>query len=129
MALSKNYLLKVKHAIEHWEYTQTFSILHEKILSEVDEGFIRIRILLCNGDVLELSEYVSGETGALVCKSYTFHWQDTHGNLRKRWDNAPHPTGFDTFPHHLHDGGQDNLLPSEPMQTEKILPLSLGCCR
>jgi hypothetical protein len=46
MGLSENYLLKLKRAVENRDYTQEFTILREKVLSEIDEGFIRVRIQL-----------------------------------------------------------------------------------
>ena len=33
---------------------------------------------------------------------YAYHWQDKEGQLRCRWDNAPHWPDMPTHPHHKH---------------------------
>jgi hypothetical protein len=33
---------------------------------------------------------------------YSYHWQDSNGILRIRWDNSPHHRQIRTFPHHKH---------------------------
>jgi hypothetical protein len=33
---------------------------------------------------------------------YSFHWQDAEGNLKRRWDNAPHYPNLPNAPHHIH---------------------------
>lgn len=35
-------------------------------------------------------EYVLERGGGVFPKKYSFHWQDNTGNLKRRWDNAPH---------------------------------------
>jgi hypothetical protein len=34
--------------------------------------------------------------------NYSFHWQETDGRLIVRWDNAPHHSQVETYPHHMH---------------------------
>ena len=33
---------------------------------------------------------------------YAYHWQNREGQLRCRWDNAPHWPDVPTHPHHKH---------------------------
>lgn len=33
---------------------------------------------------------------------YSYHWEDDRGQLRCRWDNAPHWPDIPTHPHHKH---------------------------
>ncbi len=40
--------------------------------------------------MLEFFEYVIETSGEIQLSKYRFHWQDAQGNLKKRWDNAPH---------------------------------------
>jgi hypothetical protein len=69
------------------------------------DGKLRIKATLRNGDVLELFEYVI-ESGGLICfGKYSFHWQDIHGNLKQRWDNALHHPELPGAPHHIHRAG------------------------
>ena len=52
---------------------------------------------------------------------YSFHWQDADGRLCKRWDNANHHPELRTFPNHVHDGAEDNVLPHGPVSIEEVL--------
>jgi hypothetical protein len=68
------------------------------------------RVLLSNGDLLEMTERVIEVQGRLEVTKYRPHGQDRHGRLMKRWDNAPHYRSIDTFPHHLHDGSEEHVV-------------------
>jgi hypothetical protein len=70
----------------------------------------RYRVLLTNGDFVEMTERVLEAQGTLEATKYRHHWQDRHGQLRKRWDNAPHYPTIETFLHHLHDGAEDHVV-------------------
>jgi hypothetical protein len=70
----------------------------------------RYRVLLTNGDFVEMTERMLEAQGTLEVTKYRHHWQDRHGRLLKRWDNAPHYPAIDTFPHHLHDGAEDHVV-------------------
>jgi hypothetical protein len=41
--------------------------------------------------------------------------------LLLRWDNARHYPGLPGFPHHIHDGVEKKVAPSEPMNLIKVL--------
>jgi Family of unknown function (DUF6516) len=51
-------------------------------------------------------------------RKYSYHCQDSAGNLVFRYDNAPHWTGLSTFPHHKHL--PDAVVESPPMSLESI---------
>ena len=70
----------------------------------------RYRILLSDGSLVEITERVLEVHGTLDVSKYRHHWQDANGVLIKRWDNAPHYPAIKTFPHHLHQGGEENVL-------------------
>ena len=44
-------------------------------------------------------------------RKYSYHWQDEHGKLIIRWDNAP-DWDLETFPHHKHIRNERNVEPS-----------------
>ena len=71
----------------------------------------RYRVLLANGDFIEMTERVLEAQGRLEVTKYRHHWQDRQSRLLKRWDNAPHYPAIDTFPHHLNDGTEDYVVP------------------
>jgi Family of unknown function (DUF6516) len=88
------------------------------------EGFIRLRAVLSNGDLLEAFEFVVATPDALQTLTYRIHWQQGDGRLKRRWDNAPHHKEVSTFPHHVHVGLTDRVESSEPMTILKVLALA-----
>ena len=70
----------------------------------------RYRLKMSDRSLLELTERLVEEKGTLSIKRYRHHWQSHDGQLIKRWDNAPHHPEIDTFPHHLHDGSESNVI-------------------
>ncbi|OQW86861.1 MAG: hypothetical protein BWK78_09585 [Thiotrichaceae bacterium IS1] len=58
----------------------------------------KVRIHFCDGSILFIRQIILAES---VFK-YAYHWQDSNGHLRCRWDNAPHWLEIATFPHHKH---------------------------
>jgi len=101
----------------------------EKIRQEEDArgqmGFMRYRLMLHNGDLLELTERIEVQAGAIVVTKYRHHWQDHAGRLIKRWDNAPHHPHVQSFPHHLHDGAEEQIVEHPPVDALQILHLVL----
>jgi hypothetical protein len=57
-----------------------------------------------------MSERLVEMRGMVTTTKYRHHWQDRDGHLRKRWDNAPHYPSIETFPHHLHDGAEEQVV-------------------
>lgn len=86
----------------------------------VDEGFIRVKCTLTNGDVLEFAEYVKIIHNQPELTSYSYHWQRADGMLVKRWDNVPHHPELAAFPDHIHqtDG---KVEPSLPIRFQQVL--------
>lgn len=89
----------------------------------LQEGFIRVRAVLSNGDILEAFEFVVASPNAVQMQTYRIHWQLADGQLKRRWDNAPHYPNISTFPHHVHVGPSDHVESSEDMNIAKALVL------
>lgn len=66
------------------------------------DGKLRLRATLKNGGLVEMFEYVTEANGVVELTKYSLHWQDEQGNLKKRWDNAPHFPNLPNPPHHVH---------------------------
>jgi len=86
-------------------------------------GFMRYRLTLINDDLLELTERVAVQAGEIVVTKYRHHWQNQEGILIKRLDNAPHHPQVASFPHHLHDGSEDNVVAHPPVDALQVLRL------
>lgn len=85
-----------------------FQILHEQVLGDV--GYFRVRGQLANGDGFMFTERFRQQAGSIAVEKYSFHWQAVNGALIRRWDNAPHHREIASFPHHLHEGDENNVL-------------------
>lgn len=84
---------------------------------------MRYRLTLSNDDLLELTERIEVRARAIVVTKYRHHWQDPTGRLIKRWDNAPHYPHVSSFPPHLHDGAEENVVEHPPVDALQILHL------
>jgi hypothetical protein len=66
-------------------------------------GYIRFRVELIDGGLLEISEYwAETQSAELARLEYSFHWQAAGGQLKLRWDNATHHSELPNAPHHRH---------------------------
>lgn len=108
-------LIILNSAILNWR------IIREDIQST--KGFFRYKLTLKDGSILEMFEFIQITITGLKVDKYSFHWQNIDGTLRKRWDNAPHHRDISTYPHHLHDSREDNILPHQPVTAEYILSM------
>jgi Family of unknown function (DUF6516) len=86
-----------------------------------DRGLFRYRLTLKDNSLLEIFEFFIVTAAGVQVTKYRFHWQSASGQLQKRWDNAAHHPEIATYPHHVHDGTEENVLPHEPMNVEKVL--------
>ncbi len=55
-----------------------------------DAGLFRYKLMLRDGSVLEMFENFRIVQETVKVTKYGFHWQDSAGRLRMRWDNASH---------------------------------------
>ena len=97
----------------------SFRFLQEYVNEGI--GFYRIRAILINGGLLQLAERFEYDSHGLRFGKYSFHWQSASGALICRWDNAPHHAEISTFPHHMHELDESNVLPHEPADVFKVL--------
>jgi len=88
-------------------------------------GYVRMKLALVNDDVAELFEYFSVDEAlrSIVTEKYSYHWQSPDGEIQKRWDNAPHHREIESYPHHIHDGREDNVKPGRTIGMVEIITL------
>jgi len=88
-------------------------------------GYVRMKLALVNNDMAELFECFSVDEAMrnIVTEKYSYHWQSSVGEIRKRWDNAPHHREIDTYPHHVHDGSEDNVKSGRMVGMVEIVSL------
>ncbi len=59
--------------------------------------YLKLKITLIDGSNLFVREFSDKNE-----RNYSYHWQNSKGELIIRWDNAPHYPEHKTFPHHKH---------------------------
>ncbi|NJL60186.1 MAG: hypothetical protein HC887_11675 [Desulfobacteraceae bacterium] len=74
---------------------ENFQIVRERIAA--NDGHIRVRMKLINGNLIEFSEYIQLHAGNIQVITYSYHCTDTSGKLIVRWDNTPHFPDLDKF--------------------------------
>ncbi len=67
-------------------FVSSFKVLKREAGEE--DGYIRIKCKLLNGDILEFAEYIQVIKNTIHPETYNFHWQSADGTLVKRWDNV-----------------------------------------
>jgi len=83
-------------------------------------GFIRGEVYFLDGSSLHLREFVDVEHG-VSCYQYAYHYQRTDGALVFRYDDTPHFAGLSTFPHHKHEGSEDNVVAAPAADLAHVL--------
>lgn len=125
MTTPADYVLNLKTRLTTSPSVDTFTVVEEKIWPE--RGYVRIRVMLSHGDFLEMAEYFVVEEGEHKTLRYRYQWMDQDRQvLRKRWDNVEHHPGLRNFPHHIHVGSEDNVVPGECMSIIELLDILMG---
>ena len=84
---------------------------------ELDVETLRIILYLKDGTNLRVTEQWEGK----ILKRYSYYWLTHSNELQIGWDNAPHHTHLETFPHHKHIDQQENLQPSAETCLEEVM--------
>jgi len=131
MTTPADYVLQLKAKLTISPIVASFNLVEEKVWP--DRGYIRIRMSLCNGDFLEVAEYLVLEEDECITHRYRYQWMDgERRELRKRWDNVEHYPDLPSFPHHVHVGKEENVEPGERLSIIQLLDvlsseISMGC--
>ncbi len=110
------YFKSVENTINAFPLTLFSSHKFEKV--DINEGFLKIKLVLLDQSQLHIFEYIKIKNSPIV-ENYRYHWQDKNSNVIKRWDNAPHHKSIPTFPHHVHEG--ESVKPSQQPNINQVL--------
>jgi hypothetical protein len=107
----ENYFQKIQEAIQSCPVVQLSDISYLKRGSY--EGLIRGELHFVDESKLHLREFVDVET-TTDRLMYAYQYVNASNNLIFRYDNTGHHRKLDlhTYPHHKHDGSEDNVIPS-----------------
>lgn len=78
---------------------------------------LRAIIALKDGSKLFVKDYLFLDGS----RKYAYHWQAPEGQLRSRWDNAPHWQEVTSYPHHQHMGLEGVVTSSNVRTPEDAL--------
>jgi hypothetical protein len=90
--------------------------------ANTDDGYIRLRASLVNGDFLEAAEYFVLDRGQIMTVDYRYQWMDSSKTiLRRRWDSTPDHPELENFPHHIHLGDETHIVSGHSLSLIELL--------
>jgi hypothetical protein len=108
------YLTEIELALIRSPIIAAYQVVRSEV--NTDDGYIRIRATLSNGDFLGAAEYFILEHDAILTNDYRYQWMDAGKIvLRKRWDCTPDHPEVATFPHHIHVGDENSVVPGQAL--------------
>lgn len=118
--LIEDYFQLLDNLIKTSPVVQSFSLVPEK--QGTYEGFIRGEIRMQDDSLLYWREYVVVETG-INRDMYSYQYMSTAKELIFRYDNTEHhkKLNLPNYPHHKHDGSQDNVISSNAPTLVEVL--------
>lgn len=116
----EDYFQKIRGIIESCPVVQLSDVSYKKRGSY--EGFIRGELYFVDGTMLHLREFVDVEI-TMERLMYAYQYLDSSSELVFRYDNTGHHKrlGLSTYPHHKHQGSEDNVVPSMAPDLSDVL--------
>ena len=110
----------VRETIDGCPVVQSSNVAYDK--RSTHEGFVRGEIYFVDGSLLHLREFVDVEI-RLDCLTYVYQYMDSAHRLVFRYDNTGHhkKLNLPTYPHHKHQGTENNVVASSAPDLAAIL--------
>ncbi|MEO0012656.1 MAG: hypothetical protein RLZZ535_1045 [Cyanobacteriota bacterium] len=105
------YFQQIEYLIESCKNVELFNLDFDK--RGFYEGFIKGKIDYKDDSLLHLREFVYVEI-TVDRKMYSYQYMNAQNSLIFRYDNTEHhrKLNLPNFPHHKHDGTEDNVVSS-----------------
>ena len=91
------------------------------VVIELVEELLRLILYFKDGSNLRVIEQWNED----ALERYSYYWLTGENELKIGWDNAPHHTRLQNFPHHKHVGRQANMSPSFEITLEDVMQVIL----
>ncbi|MBN1991540.1 MAG: hypothetical protein JW953_02470 [Anaerolineae bacterium] len=116
----ETYFQQLQDTIESCLVVQSSNITYDKRTTH--EGFIHGELYFVDGSILHLREFLDVET-TIDRLMYVYHYMDATNKLIFRYDNTGHhrKLNLPTYPHHKHEGHEDNIIASSASDLATVL--------
>ncbi|MEK7439673.1 MAG: DUF6516 family protein [Chloroflexota bacterium] len=121
MTTLHQYFARLEDTILSRTEIEVQQILIRKGEPEEDQGQFLARLSFYDASLLEAAETVRLEDGDIIKDRYSYHYQESNGDIVFRYDNAPHHPEIETFPHHKHVESEENIIASQPPDMSEVL--------
>lgn len=115
-----DYFQQIQKIIKSCSAVRLSNITYEK--RGTDEGFIRGRLHFIDSSILHWREFIDVELieDRLM---YVYQYVDPSNKMVFRYDNTGHlkKLNLSTYPHHKHEGCEDNVVSSEATDLANVL--------
>ncbi len=118
--LIEDYFQEVRDIIEACSVVQLSNVNYDS--RSIYRGFMRGELKFSDGSVLYLREFVDVKT-TIVREMYSYHYENASKKLIFRYDNTRHhkKLNLPNYPHHKHDGSEDNVISSNAPMLAEVL--------
>ena len=115
-----DYFRQIQKVVESSAIVQLSSVTFEK--RGTHEGFIRGELQFLDGSNLYWREFVDVEL-TVDRLMYVYQYMDSSDKTVFRYDNTGHhrKLNLPTYPHHKHEGCDDNVVPSAALDLDNVL--------
>jgi Family of unknown function (DUF6516) len=116
----EDYFAQVRSVISQCPIVESFLLDCDR--RDAYEGFWRAEITFNDQSVLKVREFVSVEVG-VDRDMDAYQYMSSLNRLIFRYDNTPHhqKLNLPTFPHHKHDGAEENVVSSVAPTLDEVL--------
>ncbi|MFH0725151.1 MAG: DUF6516 family protein [Pseudomonadota bacterium] len=114
------YFQKIQKTIELCPISRMTHITVEKRSSHT--GLIIAEVTFLDESVLQIREFIDVESSEDRLM-YAFHYMNASKEIIFRYDNTGHhkKLNLSTYPHHKHDGSEDNVIAAFPAELASVL--------
>jgi hypothetical protein len=92
-------------------------LVQDVLVLRLTDETLKLTLVLNDGTTLRVTERWQG--AALT--RYSYYWLDAGNRLKVGWDNSPHHTQVESFPHHKHVGERANPAASLEKNLEGVM--------
>jgi hypothetical protein len=114
------YFQQVRDTLDNCPVVQASNITFDK--RSTYEGFLRGEVYFVDGSMLHLREFIDAET-IPARLTYVYQYMKSDRQFVFRYDNTGHhkKLNLPTYPHHKHDGSEENVIASSAPDLAAVL--------